>query len=74
MNIDAELRKLKTSVARLRASSEKVVSEVLFTITEQELIRRVVLAVYPQIRDKGDKSTAAAILEKTKWIGEERNV
>ena len=74
MNIDAELRRLKTSADKLKRSSDRAISEIMFNVTEQELIRRVVLAVYPQIRDKGDKSTAATILEKTKWLGKERNV
>ena len=39
-----------------------------FSYAEQELIRRVIKAVLPQMKDKTDIGVAEDILERTKWL------
>ena len=62
-----ELDRLKRETKRLREKTAELVSPG-FSYYEQELIRRVIKAVLPQIKSKSDISTARDILEKTEWL------
>ena len=58
--IDRDIRKLRDKAAELIAPG--------FTYYEQELIRRVIKSVLPQMVSGTDISTAKGILNKTEWL------
>jgi hypothetical protein len=41
-----------------------------FSFSEQELIRRIIKSVLPQMKSIDDKQTAQDILDKTRWLDE----
>jgi hypothetical protein len=58
--------RLNRDVRKLREQTAKLAPQ--FSYYEQELIRRVIKSILPQLRDKRDISTAKEILEKTEWL------
>lgn len=64
-----KLDRLKRDIKKLRDKTAELTAPG-FTYYEQELIRRVIKAVLPQMKDYGDISTAKGILEKTEWLDE----
>lgn len=62
-----EVDRLKRETKRLR---EKAAELILpgFTYYEQELIRRIIKAVLPQMKSNSDISTAKDVLKKTEWL------
>jgi len=62
-----EIDKLKREVMQLRDKTAELVSPG-FSYYEQELIRRVLKAVLPQMSSNSDISTAKGILKKTEWL------
>ena len=67
------LDRLKKDVKRLREKTAELVVPG-FSYYEQDLIRRVIKAVLPQMKSKTDISTAEDILKKTEWLDEELTV
>ena len=59
--------RLKRDVKKLREQTAELVAPG-FSYYEQELIRRVIKAVLPQIKGKSDIGTAKDILKKTEWL------
>jgi len=59
MKLEESLRRLRDMTAKLTAPG--------FSYYEQELIRRVIKAVYSQMNER-DKKIAKDILEKTEWL------
>lgn len=68
LRIQQELDRLSREAKKLRNGLK--VDRVTFTYEEQELIRRIIKSVAPQIRTMRDKMLAQDILERTKWIDE----
>jgi len=58
--LERETKKLREQTAELIAPG--------FSYYQQELIRRIVKAVLPQMKDKSDISVAKEILERTDWL------
>ena len=65
-----EVDRLKREVTRLQEQAAELVCPG-FSYYEQELIRRVIKAVFLQMRSSSDVSTAKGILKKTEWLDEE---
>ena len=62
-----EVDRLKRDVKELRDKTAELIAPG-FTYYEQELIRRVIKAVLPQMSSSTDISTANDILDKTEWL------
>jgi Ribonuclease G/E len=62
-----ELDRLKREVNKLRDRTAELTAPG-FSYYEQELIRRIIKAVRPQMKDKSDISIADDILSKTEWL------
>ena len=62
-----EVDKLKREIIQLREKTAELVSPG-FSYYEQELIRRVMKSILPQMKSSGDVSTAKDILKKTEWL------
>lgn len=62
-----ELDRLKREVNKLREKTAELTAPG-FSYYEQELIRRIIKAVRPQMKDKTDISIADDILRKTEWL------
>ena len=62
-----EVDRLKRDVKELREKTAELIAPG-FTYYEQELIRRVIKAVLPQMSSSTDISTAKDILDKTEWL------
>lgn len=65
-----KIDRLKREVAKLKEKTAEFVAPG-FSYYEQELIRRVIKAVFHQITGSSDISTAKEILKKTEWLDEE---
>jgi hypothetical protein len=60
MKLEETLKELRDRTAELVVPG--------FSYYEQELIRRVIKAIIPQLKSKRDKSVANDILRKTEWL------
>lgn len=65
-----DINKFRKLSKDLSEASSKLKREE-FTFEEQELIRRVIKSVYPQIQSIKDRTLANSILDKTKRFGED---
>lgn len=54
-------------LTKINKQIERFLGNITFSYEEQELIRRVIKSVFPQLKSGRDKSTAKDILEKTRW-------
>ena len=61
-------RDLDALARKAKSISNRNIGNVEFTYDEQELIRRVMKAILPQIKSNSDLTTAKSILERTEWI------
>ena len=62
-----EVERLERETKKLRDKTAELVAPG-FSYYQQELIRRVIKAVLPQMKDEGDISIAKEILERTEWL------
>ena len=62
-----EVDRLEKDVKKLREKTAELIAPG-FSYYQQELIRRIIKAVLPQMKDKGDISIAKEILERTEWL------
>jgi Ribonuclease G/E len=62
-----ELDRLERDVKRLREKTAELTNPG-FTYYEQELIRRIIKSVLPQIKNSTDITVAQDILKKTEWL------
>ena len=67
-----ELKKISRQSKEVTNNLGKLVGNITFDYQQQELIRRVFKSVLPKIRSDRDKETAKSILERTRWLDEER--
>lgn len=61
-------RELNNIIKKAKALNINNVGNINFDYLEQELIRRIVKSVFPQLKNAKDKETAKSILGKTRWI------
>jgi len=65
-----EVDRLKRDVNKLREQTANLIAPG-FSYYEQELIRRIIKAVLPQMKNSSDIGIAEDILKKTEWLNEE---
>lgn len=64
-----EIDRLRRETIRLREKAAELIVPG-FSYYQQELIRRVIKAVLPQMKSSNDISTAKEILKRTEWLDE----
>ena len=62
-----KLDRLERDVKKLREKTAEL-TNLGFTYYEQELIRRIIKSVLPQIKNSTDITVAQDILNKTEWL------
>ena len=68
MGIEKDSYRLKQQVNSLGKISRELNEYISFNLEEQELIRRVLKAVYGQMKSGNDKRITKGIFRKTDWV------
>ena len=66
--MQSEIRNITAKLRSLKYRNDKIISGITFTYYEQELIRRIIKSVLPQVKNISDRDTIKSILEKTEWL------